>query len=59
MIKSTIKIIKLEASDGMMLTNGDVISACVYLGLNDSPDNWHEITIEEAAAKEKEAQLEL
>jgi hypothetical protein len=54
-----IKTIKLEASEGMRLTNGEVISSdrYVYLGVNDSPDNWYEISVEEAQAIE-EKQLE-
>ena len=43
MKKTSIKIISLEASDGMTLTNGEVYSKQVYLGINDSPENWHEI----------------
>ena len=35
---------KLTASDGHYLTDGDVYSKEVYLGVNDSPDNWSEIT---------------
>ena len=58
MIKTKIELIKLEASEGMALTNGEVISFSeVYLGKNDSPDNWREITEDEARAIE-EAQLE-
>ena len=38
-----IKLIVLEASDGMVLTNGEIYSDKVYLGVNDSPENWHEI----------------
>ncbi len=35
-------------SDGMVLTNGIAYSKTeIYLGVNDSPDNWHEITKEE------------
>ena len=50
-----IKTIKLEASEGMRLTNGEVISTdrYVYLGVNDSPDNWREITEDEARAIEE------
>ena len=40
---NTIQIISLEASDGMVLTNGETYSTKVYLGINDSPDNWWEI----------------
>ena len=36
-----------KASEGMMLTNGTVYALEVDLGEWDSPDNWHEITLEE------------
>ena len=45
----TIELRKMTASEGMYLTNGEVYSKEVYLGCNDSPDNWHEITEEEYA----------
>jgi hypothetical protein len=45
----TIKIKKLIASDGMVLTNGDVFAKEVFLGSGDSADNWHEITDAEYA----------
>ena len=48
-ITQTINLIKLVASEGMTLTNGEVYSKEIYLGKNDSADNWHEITDEEAA----------
>ena len=51
MTQETITRIKLIASDGMMLTNGEVIGKEVFLGTSDSADNWHEIT--EAEAQEK------
>lgn len=38
----------LEAEEGMWLTNGETISKKVYLGINDSPENWREITDTEA-----------
>lgn len=47
MIKTKITMTKLEASDGMVLTNGESYGKTVYLGKEDSPDNWHEITEEE------------
>lgn len=50
MTVSTIKIKKITASEGMVLTNGEAFSSVggdVYLGKNDSPENWHEITEEE------------
>ncbi len=48
MYRSTIEFVKLTASDGMTLTNGVTFSKEVYLGINDSVDNWWEITDEEA-----------
>lgn len=50
MIESKIEIIKLSASEGYTLTNGETFGKEVYLGRNDSPDNWREVTDEEAAA---------
>lgn len=48
MTETTIKIIKLTASDGMVLTNGETYGKEIYLGKFDSADNWHEITEAEA-----------
>ena len=56
MITSTIELIKLTAAEGMTLTNGEVFSKEIYLGCNDSPDNWHEITDEEAARLQAETE---
>ena len=47
-IETTIKITKLTASEGMVLTNGEAVGKEIYLGKYDSPDNWHEITEAEA-----------
>jgi hypothetical protein len=47
MKKETITRIKLTASEGHILTNGAAYGKVIYLGVNDSPDNWHEITEEE------------
>ena len=55
MKKETITRIKLTAADGMTLTNGDTFGKDVYLGSGDSPDNWTEITDEEAAKLQEEA----
>ncbi len=49
MEKTTIKIIKLTASEGHILTNGEAYGKDIYLGCNDKPENWHEITDEEYA----------
>ena len=38
----------LKADEGMTLTNGETFGKVVYLGINDSVENWHEITDEEA-----------
>lgn len=48
---STYEIKTITASEGMVLTNGETFSdvgATIYLGKNDSPENWYEITAEEA-----------
>ena len=45
-----IELRELRPSDGMCLTNGEVVkppNESIYLGINDSPDNWHEISEEE------------
>ena len=44
MTESTIKITKLTASDGHVLTNGQTYGREVYLGKNDKAENWSEIT---------------
>lgn len=62
MKKTTIELIKLTATDGMVLTNGETYGKEIYLGCNDKPENWHEITeaeyeahlAEEKAIMEKE-----
>ena len=47
-MKSTpIQIITLEPDEGFTLTNGETYSKKVYLGINDSPENWWEIPDEE------------
>lgn len=40
----------LRASEDHMLTNGTAYGETVTLGKGDSPDNWHEITLEEYEA---------
>ena len=49
MTETTITLRKLAASAGHILTNGDVYGKEVYLGVNDSAENWHEITDAEYA----------
>lgn len=41
------KRIKLNANEGMILTNGEAYGRVVYLGVTDKPENWYEITEEE------------
>lgn len=33
----------LRANEGKFLTNGQTFGKIVYLGKNDSADNWHEV----------------
>ena len=55
MTKTKIEIIKLKPSEDMALTNGNVISYSeVYLGVNDSEENWYEIPLDEAKKLEEE-----
>ena len=58
MKQETITRIKLTAAEGMTLTNGKTFGKEVYLGSADKPENWHEITEEEAAAIQKEKEEE-
>lgn len=60
MIETTIELRKLTAAEGMILTNGEAYGKEIYLGKNDSPDNWHEITDAEyeKILAEQEAEVE-
>ena len=58
MIKTTIELVELKASNGMTLTNGEVYGKIIYLGVNDSVDNWQEITDAEAEELQKAAESE-
>lgn len=49
MKQETITRLKLTAAEGMVLTDGRNYGKEIYLGSNDSPENWHEITDEEYA----------
>jgi hypothetical protein len=40
----TEKVTVLKADEGKTLTNGETFGKVVYLGKNDSAENWHEIT---------------
>lgn len=56
MVTETITIQKLTASEGMTLTNGEAFGKEVYLGCNDKPENWHEITDEQAKTLQEYAE---
>ena len=45
----------LMADEGKALKKGDVIAATVYLGVNDSADNWLEIDEPEEEISDSEA----
>lgn len=44
----------LTARKGYVYTNGETFSTVIRLGKNDSADNWHEITEEEAERLQSE-----
>ena len=44
----------LTAKEGYVYTNGETFSTVIRLGINDSADNWHEITEEEAERLQSE-----
>jgi hypothetical protein len=46
---------QLIADDGKALKKGDVIAVTVYLGVNDSADNWLEIDEPEEEISDSEA----
>ncbi len=58
MKSETITLIKLQADNGMILTNGESYGKTVYLGVNDSPENWREITEAEHEAIQNEKEKE-
>lgn len=43
--------IKMVATEGMILTNGEIYGKEVFLGTGDSPDNWWEISEREYEKK--------
>ena len=49
MIETTITLRKLTATEGFVLTDGEAYGKEIYLGKNDSAENWHEITDAEYA----------
>ena len=47
------KVTVLKAEEGYTLTNGEAFGKVVFLGINDSMNNWHKITDEEAEELKK------
>lgn len=54
MTKTTVEVIKLTASEGMTLTNGEAYGKEIYLGCNDTAENWYEIPDSEVPQDEPE-----
>ena len=42
----------ITAAEGKLLTDGETYSEQVYLGIYDSPDNWHEIDAADAIVED-------
>lgn len=59
MEKTTIELIKLTASEGMTLTDGEVFGKEIYLGCIDKPENWYEIPDAEAERLQAENMPEM
>lgn len=59
MIEQIIELKKLIASEGTILTNGSAYGTEVYLGKNDSAENWREISLEEYEEIKAEVQAEI
>lgn len=49
-------MIELKAKDGCIYTNGELYSTDVFLSELDSPNNWEEITEEEARERQMQEQ---
>lgn len=55
---TTIELRKITAEDGKVLTNGETYSKEIYLGVNDKPENWHEVPESEVPESEVPAEPE-
>ena len=58
MKKETITRIKLTASEGHVLTNGESFGKIVYLASGDEGEKWYEITEREYEAKMAELEAQ-
>ena len=58
MKKETITRIRLTASEGHILTDGENYGRIVYLALGDEGEKWCEITEKEYEARTKEENLD-
>lgn len=53
---------KIMANVGMVLTNGEAFGKEIYLGVNDSTENWREITdaeYEKILSEQEAAEIEV
>lgn len=48
----------LIADEGKVLTNGEVYTSVVYLGINEDSSNWSEINAEDVPKPEEEPDTE-
>ena len=55
MIKETITRIKLTASEGMTLTDGETFGKEIYLANTEKAENWYEITDDEAMSLQQDS----
>ena len=49
----------LQADENMIYTNGEAFGTIIYLSPLDTPDNWYQITVEEAEEIKKQKEEEL
>ena len=59
MKQEIIELKKLTASTGKILTDGTAYGTEIYLGKNDSEENWHEITLAKYEKIKAEMQAEI
>jgi hypothetical protein len=52
-----VDIINITPDEGKVLTNGNTYSENIYLGVNDSVENWNEILKEEVPKEEDNPEI--